>query len=174
MSDGSPTPKKRIDWQDVFQKTITALAVAAALGLATLLWNNLSQGGLIRLAGGITQAELDKAVSQVKAPQDIFPTGAIVSFDTKCPPGWVLANETIGSAIVGTGATILGETGSALPNGGKFEPNPAGYDATRGTPPKPMGFITSNESFQPISKFVFGVKTGSTPSYLPLFFCKKL
>jgi hypothetical protein len=178
MSDEKPTNKKKIDWHDIWQSTIKVLAGAGALGLATLLWTYSQQGGLVRLLGGVTQDEFKKAMVEMSAhpqPMDSLAKGAIVSFDTACPVGWALANETIGSAIVGAGATMVGETGSPLPNGDDgFGHSRAGYDPTKETPPKPRGFITSTEAVEPISKFVFGVKTGSVPSYLPLFFCKKL
>lgn len=100
---------KGIDWHDVRQKTISGVFAAAIIGgvaaLATYAWNNLSQGGFVRLMGGVTQADLQSAVERV-ATQAVTNIAvpvqhAIIAFDGPCPPGWILAKEAVGSALVG-------------------------------------------------------------------------
>ena len=166
MSDEPPKPNKNIDWRDVWQKVVTAVAVAVTLGVGTLAWNNLSQGGLIRLLGGVTRDELQKAGNNLNG----IPHGAVVAFDVFCPDGWKLVDETVGSAIVGAGATIIGESGSPIPGEIPIPPQ----DPRRATPPKPPDFLSPNPLGQKISHYVFGIKTALPPNYVPLYYCKKM
>jgi len=170
MADETPPRKAGVDWIDVRQKTVTAIVVAATLGIGTLLWNNLSQGGLLRLLGGVSQVELEAAVSQ----SGHIPHGAVVAFDIQCPPGWVIADEAIGSAIVGAGAVVAGELGQPLPNEGRFDAAGLVADIKRPSPFKRPDFVSHDPRGVPISRYVFGTKTAFTPSYLPLNYCKKI
>ena len=100
----------------------------------------------------------------------VFPKGAVVAFDVPCPNGWIFAHDAVGKAIVGFGATRVGESGSPAPLPRQLE---QGYDpyqpsARRREP----GFISYDENSQPISRYVFGV-TDVVPNYLPLYICKK-
>jgi hypothetical protein len=170
LLERTPKEKKVVDWQGVLQQTVSAVTVAAVLGLGTLLWNSASGGGLVRFFGGVTKAELDAAVSK----SGNVPTGAVVAFDGPiCPPGWNLADQTIGSSIVGAGAWLTGEPGSPLPNDGRPDLTNLRFDPTKGTPPKLPNFVVHDPAGVPVSRYVFGVRTSFSPSYLPLWYCKK-
>jgi hypothetical protein len=180
-ADGKKGSGKLLDSRKLIQAVVTALATAAGVGLGTWLLNEASQGGLIHAMGGLTKADLAEALKEKQQDSpggvhvnDVLPPGAIVAFDVPyCPPGWALADQTVGSAIVGAGAVMTGEPGSPASNEGRTDGSTLRFDPTKGTSSKPPFFITHDPNGVPVSRFVFGVRSTFTPNYLPLWFCKK-
>ena len=192
--DDQDKPKRWIDWFDVRQKTISGLLVgaliAAAAGLGPLVYNHVSQGGLVRLLGGVTIAEIEPIVRKAseEAQKEVrrlaVPAqGAIIPFDGPCPTGWSMAKDIVGSAIVGAGATKMGESGLPIGNlytyegTGSFAGDPKkvgrkpfdpGYDLGGYDPTAKNG----SDDWEPISRYVTRVKTSLIPTFYPLLFCK--
>jgi hypothetical protein len=107
MSEQAPIGRKGLDYHDIKQKTVTAVVVFVVLGtlggLGTIAWNNISHGGIVRLLGGVTQSDLEQTL--VRPGVDLgsydtqnhgIPVGAVIAFEGKCPPGWSLANFSLG------------------------------------------------------------------------------
>jgi hypothetical protein len=166
--------RKKIDWVDVIQKTLIAVLTAAVLGAGTLVWNNVSSGGLVRALGGVTKADVNAIMAG--GPSQLL--NAVVPFDGVCPPGWLPARETVGATIVGAGALLVPENGSPSTPGSikggaddlSFHtPGPQAVPRVPGT-----AVSTFDQSAIPISHYVFGIKTAVLPQYLPLYFCKKV
>jgi hypothetical protein len=152
---------------------VVALITGGILGALALLWNWGSSGGLVRALGGITPEQLALEI----------PDGAVIAFDQSggCPKGWTLLNNTVGSAIVGA-AMIPANTArtyeqQTVTNGYPEKETYSDY------PKKPGGFVPDKseskenpgtlyaKDFEPY--YVFNVKTGSSPTFLPLYYCKK-
>lgn len=184
-----PSQERRgIDWHDVRQKAVTALVIAILLGGGALVWNSLSNERVLKLLGGVSQSELEATIKRLTlmgppgpqgVPGDVLP-GAVVAFDGPCPPGWKLFDDVVGSAIVGYGATMVGETGEPLPSGAilsrrqaQKKTGDAQYTYADGVygganiAPDPSDFSL------PISRYLPKVKTAMTPTYLPLMYCKR-
>ena len=173
----TPTPKKAwLDWQDVRQKVAAGLLLAAIVGgvtsVATLLWSNLSNGGVIRLLGGITPSELETKLKQERAASDLrvraltLPGSVIIAFNGNCPSGWTLAKETTGKALYGkpnSGSLFTRESNDFQP----YVPvQQQGTYADYPTPKKPKNFSPDS---------VGKVTNGREESVIPWFavsFCK--
>lgn len=197
MSDQAPQSRKKTDWHDVRQKTISGVIVTIIIallgGIGTLIWNTASQGGLVRALGGVTQSELESTIKKLTLEGPPGPAGpvglgtkdlstAVIAFDSQCPPGWSLMKEAVGSAIVGVGATALGETGSPLTapvqtatKRGKSNYSPD--TVLNIVPPKGIsdGWVdVGTYDWEPISRYVKNVRTNVTPTYYPLTYCKQV
>jgi hypothetical protein len=106
MSEAGTAKSRGFDWIDVLQTAIAPVITALILGLAALAWNALSQGGLVRLLGGVTQEQLEATRIGHISPSDPYPLpgtempgGAIIGFYGDCPPGWARASREVGSII---------------------------------------------------------------------------
>jgi len=105
MSEVGTEKSRGFDWVDVLQKAIAPVITALILGLLAFAWNGLSQGGLVRLLGGVTQQQFEARTGNVD-PSDPYPLpgteiprGAIVGFYGDCPPGWMRASRDVVSII---------------------------------------------------------------------------
>jgi hypothetical protein len=186
-SDLQRAAPKPVDWFDIRQKWIAGLlsglsiaAVLAVIGaFGTIAWNTLTGGTVLRMLGGVPRADVEaivgKAVLQQIATFGVPSTGAVVAFDRGCPPGWIMAQEMVGNAIVGVGAYRDGEmgfpsatsvsTGTGLFAGQYYDVKnknlrvsdaPAGYDPYS----------------EPISRFVPNVRSAQVPTFMPLEYCR--
>ena len=117
-----------MDWQGVREKVVVGVITAVVLGGLALVWNFTSEGGLIRLIGGVpakdlnpeltrlgegieraaTKEELRARTASPKAEQ-LLPRAAVVAFDRddleqdRCPAGWRPFKNARARVIVGAG-----------------------------------------------------------------------
>lgn len=117
-----------MDWKGIQEKIAVSVITAVILGGLALGWNFASEGGVIRLIGGIpekdlkphlmrlaegieaaaTKAELEARIELPTADQSI-PRGAVIAFDrddldqSKCPPGWQPFKNARARVIIGAG-----------------------------------------------------------------------
>jgi hypothetical protein len=194
MSEQPTQKRKKIDWSDVLQSVVKAVAIGLVLGAGTLAWNNFSNERVLKLLGGVSQSELEVTIKRLTLAGPPGPAGrpgeilfeAVVAFDGPCPPGWKYYDAVVGSAIVGSGATRVGETGEPLGTKGTYSdyPTPNANTKRKGPPGEDVGWgrVPSRSpdfipdlgyDFQTISRYVPGVKTAITPTYLPLMYCKR-
>jgi hypothetical protein len=84
-----------VDWKGIFEKAVVGVVAAVVLGALTLIWNQISNGGLIRLLGGATHEEVAKI--------NPTPAGTVAAFDLPngCPEGWTMFEPAISRTIVG-------------------------------------------------------------------------
>ncbi len=54
-----------INTKDVPGQIIAGIATAVILGLATLLWNEASNGGIVRALGGVTSQDVEALVKKL-------------------------------------------------------------------------------------------------------------
>jgi hypothetical protein len=106
-------PEKR-PGSDLAQQIAVGVAAAVIIGLLTLFGNWASQGGLVRVLGGISKADLDDALKKIPSPSPVeggswkveLVAGEVSAYATKdddgnftaaaaqylCPQGTILIN----------------------------------------------------------------------------------
>jgi hypothetical protein len=90
-----------VDWNGMQEKVVVGVISAIVLGGLTLLWNLVSNGGIVRAMGGVTQSELQIALRGI-GPS--VPVSAIVAFAReRCPDKWREVTELKGRFIIGGG-----------------------------------------------------------------------
>lgn len=89
--------------EKVKSNVIVAIISSAIIGATLGIWEAISEGGLIRILGGATTAEL----ADVRA--ELSTRGVVVAFDRDdldqdtCPKGWKPFEQARGRVIVGAG-----------------------------------------------------------------------
>lgn len=95
MADGEQTDTKGHMKQQIVVSVVAAIIVLiiAAIG------GKISDGGLISILNGATQADL-ATIQRIPIPE-----GAVVAFDTPdgCPEGWSELPDVVGKVIIGAG-----------------------------------------------------------------------
>ncbi|WP_029066180.1 hypothetical protein [Labrenzia sp. DG1229] len=115
-----------MDLKAVGEKVAVGVLSAVLLGALALIWNFASEGGLVRLLGGVPARDLSPQLTILhdrieslennsSAEVPAFPTGAIVAFDggryekvpdgrlqTGCPSGWIRFEQAAGRFIIGS------------------------------------------------------------------------
>ena len=161
------------------EKIVIGVLSAVAIAGIGLIWNWLSGGGIVHALGGVTQADLEVVARRI-AVADV-PAGAVVAFDRPegCPDGWELEYDAVGNTIVGVGAHLEGASGSPITGGydlGTYDKEAQRKSADtphiRGRPP-PRYILGKEDYWEPISPYLYGVKTTLQPTYLPLIYCMK-
>jgi hypothetical protein len=155
---------------------VLSAIVIAGIGV---IWNGLSGGGMIHALGGVTQADLEIIARRISVAD--VPAGAVMAFDRPkdCPEGWEPEDDAAGSAIVGIGAHLTGASGNPIEGGydlGTYDKDSRQKSACnphiRGQHPTP--YVSGKEDYrEPISPYLYGVKTSVQPTYLPLIYCMK-
>ena len=135
MADGSESSR-------MTREVTVGVVTAIVLGALGLIWNWASEGGAVRLLGGVTLKDVDTLIAEqlnkadlkgaIKGTREISAhqgrldrpvrlgncqSVAVIAFDAPggCPKGWVLEQNAVGSAIVGVGATLVGDNGRRFP-----------------------------------------------------------
>lgn len=96
---------------NVGEKVGVAVLSALILGALALIWQVVTDGGLVRALGGVTRAEVEAMLAG--EPQSPVPSGAVVAFDTtgSCPEGWQ-------PFVAGQSRTIVGASFGVDPEPG--------------------------------------------------------
>ncbi len=95
---------------------VVGVVSAILLGAGALAWNFASDGGLVRLIGGVPEKDLSPQLSalhdRIKKLEDnppgvisSFPEGAVVAFADECPAeqGWSVFKPATARFIIGAG-----------------------------------------------------------------------
>ena len=123
----------------MLQNAMVAVAAAITVSILGWVWNEVSNGAIIRALGGITREQIshfvreellqDKKIREaLKGPEGkqgkegrqgepgrvgiaTFPKGAVVAFDLEggCPEGWDIYRHASGRFIVGQGRHSLND-----------------------------------------------------------------
>jgi hypothetical protein len=100
---------------ELFSRVVVGVGSAVVLAALALIWNGVTNGGLVRGMGGVTPDQL--------ATSGVIPKEAVLAFDLDrskpidCPDGWRPYHELGGRMIVGAGEhTNRDELGAAISN----------------------------------------------------------
>jgi hypothetical protein len=101
-------------------RVIEAVAAAIVLAILTVVWNWISDGGVIRWLGGVTKKEFQEIA---RAPTSL-PGGLIVAFNGPCPSsGWRPFAPAVARFVLGAGTPSdpIKKWRRELPTGGSEE-----------------------------------------------------
>ena len=103
--------------QKIGEQAATAITVTIILGVLTLIWQALSDGGIVRFLGGVTEGDIPRLIGELPEEQlqgiighphgetksDGLPANAIIAIDAPggCPQGWAPFAEAQGRLLLG-------------------------------------------------------------------------
>jgi hypothetical protein len=97
--------------KDIPRQVVSGVAIALIIGFLGWFWNAASNGGIIRVLGGITSSELSHAVESelAKHPSSLASVGAVVAFalPNGCPDGWTVFGPAVSRVIIGASLDLV-------------------------------------------------------------------